>query len=127
MLKSQVSMEFITLIGVAFMISLVFGVVFLTQQKEINLDREYVLLRDILLKTHGEILIASNVEEGYYREFTLSEKADNVEYNLTIMNSTFLVLESSNHFFEMRIPLVNGTVVKGTNILKREDGKLLLN
>ena len=109
-------MEFVFLVGVAFTITLVLGVVFVVQQKEINSDREYVLLNDILLKTQGEILLASNIDDGYYREFTIPEKAEAIDYSLSISNNTFLVLVSGNHFFEERIPLVNGSIVKGKNI-----------
>jgi len=120
-------MEFVFLVGVAFTITLVLGVVFVVQQKEINSDREYVLLNDILLKTQGEILLASNIDDGYYREFTIPEKAEAIDYSLSISNNTFLVLVSGNHFFEERIPLVNGSIVKGKNIIRKDNGKIQIN
>lgn len=127
MKKSQTSTEFLFLIGIAFIVSLIFTVVSLSQQKEINLEKEFILLKDVGLKLQSEIFLASNVEDGYYRAFSIPEKLDNLDYNISISNSTFIVAESKNQLFIVRIPTVNGTINKGNNIIQKNDGKIKIN
>lgn len=127
MQKSQTSMEFLFLIVIAFMVSLIFTAVSLEQQNEINFQKEYLLLKDLGLKIQGEILLAANVEDGYSRKFNIPAKLENFDYDIIISNYTLLAVESKNHLFAVRIPSVNGTIIKGNNLITKNNGNIKIN
>ncbi len=124
---SQASTEFVFLVIVAFMVALTFTVVSLNRQKEIDFQKEYSLLKDVGLMVQGEILLAANVENGYSRRFSVPDKIDVFNYSISLYNSTYLVLESKSHLFAVRVPSVNGSIVKGANLIEKDEGIIKIN
>ena len=125
--KAQTATEFVFLIIIVFMVSLIFTVVSLNQERDINYQREFILLKDVGLKLQSEISIAAYTEDGYSRVFEIPTKLDIFDYNISIINSTFIFAESSNHQFITRIATVNGTVIKGNNIITKQNGNIKIN
>ena len=124
--KSQTSMEFVFLIGIAFMAVLVFTVVGYNKLKDISDEKEFVLVKDLAFKVQNEINLAANVDDGYRRDFTLPQKLDYVDYGITINNNT-LIVESKNHEYVLLIPAVRGNITKGDDVICKNDGVIELN
>jgi uncharacterized protein (UPF0333 family) len=127
--RGQVAMEFLLLISIAFMIFLVYIMVTRNKVVDISMEEEYIQLQDFTDSTRNEILVASQVEDGYYREFTLPQKiGDKYEYTIYINQTTDqLLINTTNHQENTEIPHVNGTIQKGTNIITKEERKIYLN
>jgi len=125
-LKSQVAMEFIMLVFLAFMIMMVFTVVGRDRMVDIRQKEEFDSLKDIALAVQSELIIAANVEDGYIREFGLPASLDGINYTLMIQ-SGYIFAESRNHEYLLKASSVSGNVTIGTNIIKRENGVVYLN
>lgn len=124
--KSQVAMEFVFLVGVAFMAVLIFTVVGYDKLKEISDEKEFVLVKDLAFKVQNEINLAANVDDGYKREFEIPQKLDYIDYNVTI-NNNILIVESKNHEYVLLIPTVRGNITKGDNVICKNNLLIRIN
>lgn len=119
-------MEFVFLVGIAFMIALVFTTIGYNGLKEISDEKEFILVRDLAFKVQNEINLAANVGDGYKRDFEIPQKLEYVDYNATIINN-ILIVESKNHEYVLLIPTVDGNITKGDNIICKNNGAIKLN
>jgi len=119
-------MEFIMLILLAFMIMIVFAVVGRERMVDLRKEGEFVALKDVALAVQSEVFTATNVEDGYRREFGLPASLDGVNYTIWI-SGEYVIAESENHDFTLRISSVTGNVAKGTNVIRKEEGVVYLN
>ena len=126
--KSQVSIEFFTLIGLAFLMLIIIVAASANEVKEFRDRKEFFLIKDLALKLQKEVSIAASVEDGYERSFTLPDKLENiVDYFITIRNNT-LTINSSKTVFSVAIVNVTGDFTKGSNkIEKRTNGRIYVN
>ncbi len=124
--KSQVAMEFIMLIALAFMILIVFTAVTRNQVVDIRKDNEYVALKDIVHAVQSEITIATNVEDGYTRQFSIPGSLDGINYTIEISDS-YILAESRHHEYLLNIRPVEGNIIIGVNTIKKEGGIVYLN
>jgi len=125
-LKSQVAMEFIMLILLAFMIMMIFTIVGRDKMVDLRREEEYIALKDVSLTVQSEIFIAANVESGYIREFDLPDSLDGINYTIGI-SGAYLISESENHDYTLRISSVAGNIIKGANVIRNEEGVVHLN
>ncbi len=124
--RAQLSLEFIYAIGAALVISIVLLVAVGKQIEGLGREKERFVLQDKATELRKEILIAAEVQDGYSRTFVLPYNLSGVEYNASISGSS-LVLQSSNNEFVLKVPGVNGNLVKGKNTIRRVGGVLYLN
>lgn len=126
-LKSQSSMEFFILVGILAMIIVIFVAASAGEVKEFSDQRKFFLIKDLALKLQKEVFIASSVEDGYERNFTIPEKLENtLEYSIITQNRTITV-NSSTTAFSVAIPNVYGNFSKGLNIITKTDGGIYAN
>lgn len=125
-LKSQVAMEFIMLVFLAFMIMMIFTVVGRDRMVDIRQKEEYESLKDVTLAIQSELIIAANVEDGYIREFGLPGSLDGVNYTILIQ-SGYIITESENHEYLVKTSSVSGNATIGANIIRKENGVVYLN
>lgn len=123
--RAQVAMEFVMLVMLAFMIMILFSIAAREQVLDIREEEEYVSLKDVAHTVQSEIITATNVEAGYRREFSIPESLEGIEYTIGISDS-YLVLESRHHEYVLKVPPVQGNVIKGVNTI-RNDGEVHLN
>ena len=121
-------MEFFTLVGLAFLMTILFVVVAANEAREFRDQKEFLLIKDLALKLQKEVSIANSVENGYERSFTLPEKLENiVDYFVQIRNNT-ITINSSKTVFSVAIVNVTGDFTKGSNkIEKRTNGRIYVN
>ena len=124
--KAQVSVEFIVLIGLAFLIAISFVVASLNQLIEFRNQQESDAVKDLALKLQQELLLASVVEEGYVRNFDIPTQIENNDYFLTLENSTVSV-QSRNAYYLVSVPSVVGNFTKGNNKINKTGGVIYIN
>ena len=124
--KSQINNEFFVFLGITFLITIAFGIASIDQLNDFRLQRETEAVDDVALKLQKELLIATNVEDGYSRVFQIPDRIDSINYSVAIENLT-LYVKSKNSFSIVSIPKVIGNVSKGANIINRTNGIIYIN
>lgn len=124
--KSQVSVEFFILLGLAFLIAIAFEIASLEQLKDFRIQKESEAVKDLALKLQKELLVAAVVEDGYVRAFQIPDKLDNINYSLTTQNSTISV-QSKNAYYVVSIPKAVGNVSQGANKINKTGGVVYIN
>ena len=121
-------MEFFTLAGMAFLAAIIFAGLSVNEMREFKDAKDFFLIKDLGLKLQKEVSIASYVEDGYERDFTLPDKLENsVDYYILSKN-TPITINSSKTVFSARIPVIYGkNFTKGSNKLEKIDGKVYVN
>ena len=126
--KAQSSMEFFTLVGLAFLMTILFVVVSANEVKEFRDAKEFLLIKDLALKLQKEVSIANSVENGYERNFTLPEKLENIVDYFIIISNNSLTINSSKTVFSVAIPGTFGkNFTKGINKIEKISGQIWVN
>ena len=126
-MRAQSSMEFFTLVGLAFLAVIIFVIASAGEVKEFADQKNFFLIKDVALTLQKESSIAASVEDGYEREFTLPEKLESrIDYFIITQNRSITV-NSSITVFSVAIPDVTGNFTKGTNKIEKIDGKIYVN
>ena len=122
---SQASLEFVFFVGLSFVFVFLIGLQQLSHIKDIHSKKESELVYDLALKLQEEARTASLVEDGYFRNFSIPQKLDSFEYNMTI-DAGFLTVTTDNSIYTIRMPNVTGGIKKGYNVIKKEGGVLYI-
>lgn len=125
-LKGQVALEFVLLIGLAFMIMIVFSALAQDSLVGLRQKEEYIALKDLMHTMQGEIITANIVENGYKRIFTIPQTLDGVTYTMYLLNG-YIIGESTNQEYALKVAEVNGSFVKGGNTIRKQGGVVYLN
>ena len=124
--KSQISLEFVVLIAMAFVMLIAFSTIVSDRTISVNKERDALLLKEIVEKVKSEVFLASSVEDGYSRQFTIPQKLDGKNYNITIQNRTIIgrlkELEITTSVIQ-----ITGNAVKGINNITKTNGVICLN
>jgi hypothetical protein len=128
MKKAQSSIEFFTLMGLAFLAVILFVAVSANEVREFRDTKEFFLIKDLALKLQKEVTLAAVAEDGYERSFTLPDKLDNiVDYYIQIRNNT-ITINSSKTVFSVPIVNVTGQFTKGSNEIEKDNnGRIYVN
>ena len=126
--KSQSSMEFFALVGLAFLATILFAAIAVNEVKEFSDQKEFLMIKDLSLRLQKEVAIAASVEDGYKRSFALEDKLEGkVDYFIIVTNISINV-NSSKAVFSVRIPLIYGkNFTKGSNKIEKINGKVYVN
>lgn len=126
--KSQSSIEFFALVGLAFLATILFAAITVNEVREFSDQKEFLMIKDLALRLQKEVAVAASVEDGYERRFTLEDKLeDKVDYFVIVTNSSINV-NSSKAAFSVRIPLIYGkNFTKGSNKVEKTNGKVYVN
>ncbi len=124
--KSQVAMEFVMLVMLAFMIMAVFSVIARDRMMDLRQEEEYAYLQDVVSYVNSEILIASNVEDGYSRQFSIPSTLNGVIYNISFSQG-YITAESVHHEYAARTAEVEGSIAKGQNTISKKNGTVYIN
>ena len=124
--QAQTSIEFVFLVGLAFVIVVIFSIASRDKVSELSDEKEFILVKDLAFKVQNEINLAGRVEDGYRREFDIPQKLETIEYSISI-DGNILVVETDSHDHILVVPKVNGSIQKGTNIITKKAGVINLN
>ena len=126
-LKAQVSMEFIFLVGLAFAVMVVFVSSTRSEFSALRSEEERSLVKDVSVMVQHELIVASNVEDGYTRVFEVPNKLDDsISYTIQITNNTLLAY-TDEYESVLNIPAVIGSIQKGNNTITKTDSIIYLN
>lgn len=125
-MKAQVSMEFVFLIAVAFMILLVFTAVTRDKLMDLSSESEYVLLKDVTYMVQSELYISSMAENDYNRVFNMPMLLGSSEYSIKV-DSRQVTANTSKYEFVLPVPSVVGNLQKGNNTINKSSGVIYLN
>ena len=122
---SQLSMNFIILLGILLVTFFVFSLIYVEQMNKLSKKQEYMLIEDMANSLRKELLIAVDTTDGYHREFYIKSTLDGINYGLAI-NGTFLYLNTSREDILLKIPDVIGTFKDGLNRIEKKNGQIYL-
>ena len=139
--KSQISLEFMLLIGFLLLVFVTFLAIIQYRMVEAIKEKELELLQEVANFARNEINLAATVEDGYYRLFTLPNSVSGKQYTIELTQyNEFLGLDLSfkndNRKIFVNVPSVELLVdVKtdpikinpGTNIIMKQEGKVIIN
>lgn len=124
--KAQISAEFFVMVGLAFLIAIAFEIASLDHLNDFRAQKESEAVKDLAVKLQKEVLIATAVEDGYVRIFSVPEKLDTINYTLAMQNYT-LIVESKKGFYLVSLPRAVGNFTKGTNKINKTGGVIYIN
>lgn len=127
-MKGQSSIEFIILVSFVMLSFIVFSAFIYQNYAEKNQDKKNILVNNVIYEIEEEIRLAESSSDGYTREFSIPNKIENSEYNVSIIEDMLYIKTSDNKFSSaLRISLINGQVKIGTNIISKQGGLVYIN
>jgi hypothetical protein len=124
--KAQVAFEFVILVSVAFMVLLVFTTLIRSNFRDAREDSLQYKLKDLALSTQSEITMVVSLQDGYVRSFSLPLNIGGVNYDISQENHT-LYFNSSDSEYSVIVPDYQGTIVKGSNTIRKMAGAIEVN
>jgi hypothetical protein len=126
--KAQTAIEFVVLIGGLMLFLSVFILMIQEGISDKLTEKQNLLLKDTAFTIQEEINLASSATDGYTREFIVPEKIGERDYNLTIVeNSIYLKTIDNKNSLALPIPPITGNIIKGSNMIKKVNGSLIIN
>jgi hypothetical protein len=125
-LKSQVSLEFIALVGILLLTYIIFSLAITDQSILLHKKKETILIEDIAKKIQKEITIATRVSDGYYREFNVPETLEGINYTINV-GEQLIEIDTEKQGIVLKIPEVIGNISKGINKINKTRGVIYLN
>lgn len=126
----QISMEFMTYVGIVLLIFAVFGPIFFQQTVRINLQRGRLKAEKIATILEKEINTAIRFGNGYSRNFTVSTSIAKSNYSIEVYQN-LRTLEVSWRDQRVTRQLLGknfeGDLHPGQNRIKNSDGKIIFN
>jgi hypothetical protein len=124
--KGQLAIEFIFLIGAAFMIFLVYTAASREDVMQAESAKEFALVKDLAFSLQSEINRVGSYEDGYRRDFRIPSTLEGFKYNLTIIQN-ILLINTSEYDYSVSVLPVQGNFTKGSNSIRKVSGAILIN
>lgn len=119
-IKAQASLEFMILCGLGLLI-VISTITFATEELgKISIEKEEKLIINLANQINREINFAANSKNGYERTFKLPNKIEKYDYSIEIVNN-YIIIKTKNLNHEFKANEFNGNIVKGTNIIKKQN------
>lgn len=126
--KSQTAIEFIILVGFLLFFFTVFFVAIQESTGEKVKERQNDIVKETAFAIQDEINLAFKSSEGYTREFNVPGKIGNQDYSVSIVEDLiYLKTDDGKNAIALPIPQITGNIVKGANIIKKQNGEIRLN
>ena len=124
--NSQSSIEFVVLFSALLFFFSVFFLIIQEQNADKIQEQQTGRITSIAYGVQGEIALAFKSSEGYSREFIVPDKLGNMDYSIQIIERMVYANDSRNAI-ALPVQEVDGNLVKGVNIIKKENGAVALN
>lgn len=124
--KAQGAIEFIIIIGALLFFAISFFIIVQRNIEEKNVEKEAMIVENIALSIQDELALAKQSSEGYSREFNIVETISGKNYELNIINNR-IYIKTNIASLSFLVVEVNGTIKKGINKIKKENGQVYLN
>ncbi|MFA5174471.1 MAG: hypothetical protein WC438_04795 [Candidatus Pacearchaeota archaeon] len=126
--KAQSSIEFMILVGVVIFFLVVFLGAIQGSMSDKLKEKQSIMVQDLASSVQDEINLASKSSDGYYRNFNIPEKINGRDYSIEILEEMVYVKTNDNkNALALPLASVTGNVVKGENIITKQNGEVVLN
>lgn len=124
--KGQIAIEFMTLTAIAFVILFTVLVASVSLSKSKTDERTYFELRDFGAGIQRELILATELEDGYHRRINLPVTVNGRDYSVITNGSAtnetgFFVIEYKGRELYYAIPSVEGEFRKGDNVIVKKN------
>jgi hypothetical protein len=126
MKKSQISIEFISMMMAATAMILIFVVIFSTLYQDNFDDKKRIISNDFGKSIQNEYIIAAGASSGYSRRFFIPNTLEGFDYNIS-SNDVQLSIDLDNVPVYFYIPKTTGSIKKGNNKIENRNGTICLN
>ena len=123
---SQTSIELMIVTGAILFFFTLFFIVINNNINQKNEEKEGILLNDIALTIQEEISLASSSPDGYFRTFNLPIDILGEEYEIVIAGN-FVNVRTEESGLSLKINSFTGEIRKGENIIKKQNGEVIIN
>ena len=124
--RAQLSLEFTFIIVILLFLTIALVVASGDKLSDFKKEKEIFLLKDTAATVRNEVQVAFAMDSGYERIFDLPETLEGDDYTIAIQNG-FISAAVGNDLIELAVQPVNGTLIKGVNVIRKVDGRVLLN
>ena len=124
--RAQVSLEFMFIIIILLFLTILFVIAAGNKTNEFQREKNVFLLKDAAGSVRNEIQVAYAMDSGYTRIFDVPDTLEGVNYSITIQNN-FISAALDNDIIEFAIQPVNGSLKKGTNLIRKVNGVVFIN
>ena len=128
--KAQFAVEFSLMLALAMIMVLALAGIIYYFTVQYSENKHIKQITDLGYSLQSEIILASEVEDGYERTIVIPDKIDDVVYSIDVQGNTSLdiVLTYKGSDFLFPIPKIDNPLKKGINtIQKAEDGVHVIN
>lgn len=122
-MRSQVTAEFVAMVGIATMILLVFLYLFSVMINERVDEKKTIIAEDFIASIQNEFITASTAQLGYRRSFEIPDKIEGYEFRITNTDKMLLM----NYTTPRIIPESRGVLQVGTNVIENRNGTVCVN
>jgi hypothetical protein len=126
--NSQTAIEFLVLVSAVLFFFVIFFFVIGENIQDKTRDNLNKAVNEIAFIVQEEISFASESTNGYYRMFKIPESLNGLDYEISL-GGGIIYLKTNNGKFAVTLPVQNvtGEIIKGENVLRKEEGKVYLN
>jgi len=134
---AQGSIEFLILTGVIVLFLTLFFLAIQEGNAERFNDEKRIYVQNVAFSIQDELNIALKSSNGYMRRFEIPEKILGLDYEAELTENVIYVELTENviyvktfdgkHAIALPITNVTGQIVKGTNLIKKENNTVFIN
>ena len=124
-MRGQMSIEFIAMVAMAILVGISFLAITNSSLASVGDAQRLEIINDLGYSIQDEIILATTVEDGYMRTFTIPNRADRFIYNLST-STTGVTLTSGYLTITYAIPQITGTFAKGANTIQKINGEIIV-
>lgn len=122
--KAQFAIEFSLMIGMAMIALLVLVGVLYYMTVDYSEDRNIRRLSDMGYSLQNELILASQVEDGYERIVVLPEKVESADYTISKTHNDLVITYRSTELLFAVPQDITGCFQKGNNTIRKSSGTI---
>jgi hypothetical protein len=123
--KGQISIEFITFVGIVLFIVLIASFAAISTGNDVKAENEFMEARKFTAKIAQEVNIAVEIGTGYFHNFNMPELFSTAtNYSVNTTETGFVAVEWDNKTYSLPVLTGNitGAVKKGKNTIRNTNG-----
>ena len=124
-MKAQVSLEFIIFTALGIFIVIGLAAVAINYVTATLQDEAATQASDLASVIQQELITASEMHQGYHHELDLPALLKRNDYTITNTDTDFTITQAGLTI-TLNTPPINGTLIKGTNIINTENGTITI-
>jgi len=121
MKNAQITIEFVSVIFLGLVFVLIFSTIILSKIDDVQENKIQKDLTQINKIIVSEIEFAKSTLDGYFKEFSIPEKINSVDYEIRTYNKTYISIIYENKDFLFKVSEFEGEIGKLNVISKKND------